>query len=140
MPEFTRDELAAAEIRSEDLRWADIRPEDVVTFLYKPTGEIFTSTAHRYVNADGFHGISVLEYDVGGDQDEFEHVTLLKIERPAAALPTTTGSIVRRTGSKFEAFRSDTRWLWAKNGLPTEPETWYDGWTLIRDAGEDDSK
>jgi hypothetical protein len=107
MPEITRAELAAAEIRSEDLRWADIEVGDTVSLLYKPTGELFSSVAHTY-ERDGLPTVAVLEYDVGADADEFDQVTLIEIEKSVRTLQNASVADVGRatvtdgSGNVFE--------------------------------------
>lgn len=118
--------------------WADVVEGSVVTIKYLPTGEEITTTAH----AGEFSDLLVLgwAFDEGEDAD-FSDVELLRATHPKPVLPTTNGSIIRRARGydRPEAHLIAGSWTMVGTGHNNvSPDTWVDGWVLVRDAGSDD--
>lgn len=65
---------------------------------------------------------------------------LLEAVKPS--LPTAKGSIVANYAGEeavlvgqLSGSPSKDLWIWSDNALPTAPEKWVHGWSLVRDAG-----
>lgn len=110
------------------LKWTDVEAGDKVTFKWED--EEFTATARK----DPYF---MLPQIMGMATTAMHKYTIVSIEKPKPALPSTNGSIVKNLYSDKEAHLVGDTWLYAHSGVITYPDQWTKGWELVRSTAKE---
>lgn len=107
--------------------WAQVEAGDRVTFTNSLGETVGPVTATGGTDPDDIFvlGRRTTQWGIYG--------TLSLIEKPAPALPTTPGSVIRSANHRDLAFLTHQMWI-DQDGDERNPYSWV-GWTLVHDEG-----